>query len=316
MKKLSCNIKIGVYSFQHVVDLVVNTSIDQLTDTCTIEIPSRLSWQGKTIALGEDGLIRTGNKVTVKCGYDGTLQTVFKGYLKHIKPGVRVKLTCENEMYSLKQGSLKKSFKSTTLKALLQDILPTTIVVEAADIDLGQILINNMSPAKVLEQLRSDFGIYSYFMNDILYSGFAYWPDVAVRHKLQFKHNIIDDSSLEFVREEDVKLKVKAVSILKNNTKIEKEVGDPEGDVRTLYFYDVPEASLQSVAEAEMQKLKYSGIQGSVMIFGEPFITKGDVVDITDPDYPEKDGAYLTKGVEYRFGTRGYRQKIELGPKV
>lgn len=316
MKKLTCNIRIGNYTFDHVVDIVISTSIDQLTDTCTIEVPRKISWQGKTIALGEDGMIRTGNRVTVKTGYDGNLQTVFKGYLKHIKPGVRVKLTCENEMYSLKQGSLKKTYKSVDLATLLAGILPAGIAYHPLNMDLGQILISNMSPAKVLEQLKSDFGLMAYFIDETLYVGFSYWPEIATTHNLAFKQNIIDDSGLEFIREEDVKIKVKAVSIQKNNTRIEKEIGDEDGDLRTLYFYDVPEASLESVAREEMQKLKYTGLQGSLRIFGEPYIVKGDVVDITDPDYPEKDGNYLVKGVEYRFGTQGYRQKIDLGPKV
>jgi len=316
MMKLECSIKIGVYVFNYVVDLTSSTGIDQLTDTCTIDIPRKVSWQGKTIALGEDGIIRTGNRVTVKCGYDGTLQTVFKGYLKHIKPGTRVRLTCENEMYTLKSKVINKSFKSIDLTGLLGEILPSDIVYAAADIQLGQIVISNMSVAKVLEQLRSDFGVYSYFRNDVLYSGFAYWPDIATEHNLRFGHNIIDDSSLEFIREEDVRLKVKAISIQKNNTRIEKEIGDPEGDQRTIFFYGIDAASLKSLAEAELQKLKYSGLKGSVTIFGEPFITKGDVVNITDPEYPERDGKYLVQGVDYKFGTAGYRQKIELGPKV
>lgn len=315
MKKLTCNIKIGKYTFTHVVELVVNTSIEQLTDTCTIEIPRKLSWKGKTIALGEDGLIRTGDRVIVKTGYDGTLQTVFKGYLKHIKPGVKVKLTCENEMYKLKQSPVTMSFKSTSLEALLHQVMPS-YTVRTVSMDLGQILVNNMTPAKVLEKLQSDFGIFSYFLDDTLYSGFAYWPDTATSHKLEFERNIIDDSGLEFIREEDVKIRVKAVSILKNNTKIEKEYGDADGDLRTVHFYNVPEASLESVAQEEMKKLKYTGLQGSLQLFGEPYIIKGDVVEITDPDYPEKNGNYLVKGVEYRFGTRGYRQKIQLGPKV
>ena len=256
MKTLTCNIKIGKYSFTHVVELTVSTSIDQLTDTCIIEIPSKLSWKGKIIALGEDGLIHTGDRVIVKTGYDNSLQTVFKGYLKHIKPGVRVKLTCENEMYMLKQGILKKTYKSTSLSDLLKDILPAGTAIKAVDMQLGQILIANMTPAKVLEQLQSDFGIISYFLDDTLYSGFAYWPDKAATHKLEFKKNIIDDSGLEFIREDDVRIKVKAVSILKNNTKIEKEFGDPDGDQRTVYFYDVPEASLESVAKEEIKKLK------------------------------------------------------------
>jgi len=314
--KLTCNIKIGKYAFTHVVELTVNTSIDQLTDTCTIELPSKLSWKGKTIALGTDGLIKTGDRVIVKIGYDNGLQTVFKGYLKHIKPGVRVKLTCENEMYNLKQNPITKSYKSTDLASLLQDILPSSTTIKPVNMELGQILINNMTPAKVLEQLQTDFGIFSYFKDETLYSGFAYWPDDAATHILKFKHNIIDDSSVEFIREEDVKIKVKAVSIQKNNTKIEKEYGDPDGDLRTLHFYDVPLASLESVAQEEIKKLKYTGLKGSLMIFGEPYVIKGDVVAISDPDYPEKDGSYLVKSVEYRFGTRGYRQKIELGPKV
>lgn len=316
MKKLDCHIKIGPYVFTYVVELTVSTGIDRLTDTCVIEIPRKAEWNEKVIALGENGLLKTKYKVTVKTGYDGILQTAFKGYLKHIKPGTRVKLTCENDMYSLKQVVINKSYTSVTLEDLLEDIVPAGISFTAADITLGPIVIKNMSVAKVLEQLRSDFGIYSYFKDEVLYSGLAYWPDIAQAHHLKIGYNVIDDSGLEFIREEDVKLKVKAISIRKDNTRIEYETGDEDGDLRTLHFYDVDLETLKKLAASKMEELKYTGLSGSMEIFGEPFITKGDVVNITDENYPEKDGSYLVEAVSYKFGTRGYRQKITLGPKV
>ena len=63
--------------------------------------------------------------------------------------------------------------------------------------------------------------------------------------------------------EKDKSLKVKAISILKDNKKLEVEVGDTEGELRTLHFYKVTsEAKLKELAKAKMSTLKYTGFKG------------------------------------------------------
>jgi len=180
---------------------------------------------------------------------------------------------------------------------------------------IGQMRVVNSSPAKVLEHLKKEYGLYTYFKQGKLLCGLAYWPDKAVRHVFKFQHNIIQDN-LEFIQEEDIKLKVKAVAIAQDNTKKEIQVGDPDGELRTLHFYDVSEKDLKTLAEQKLEELKYDGYKGTFVTFGEPMVDIGDIAIIKDEKFPDREGNYYIKSVEITFGKRGYRQKIELGPKV
>jgi len=316
MKKLRCNIKVGRYSFEYVVDLVITSDIKNLTQTCEITLPRKLEWQQKQIALGEGSLLKAGNKVTIKLSYDTAPQTVFIGYLSRIKPGVRVGLICEDEMYLLKQTNLTKSYESVSLKTLLNDIMPTGISYETADINLGNLRLTNVSIAQVLAHLKKEYGIFSYFKNGKLLVGLAYWPQEAQTHVFGFQRNILNDGHPEYIKADDIKLKVKAVSMMQDNTKHEVEIGDADGEQRTLYFYNIPKADLEKIAQNEIANLKYDGFRGKFTAYGKPMAQRGDIAELRDDNIADRNGSYMIKSNVIKFGTKGFRQIIELGNKV
>lgn len=59
----------------------------------------------------------------------------------------------------------------------------------------------------------------------------------AVKYRLRY--NVVKDDDLKYQRAEDVKLKIKAVCIYKDGTKVEAEIGPKDGTEKKLYFYDV-----------------------------------------------------------------------------
>ncbi len=322
MLKLISHITLGKWAFDYVVNVVVNQSIETLTDTCTITIPRKLQWNGAAIAMGdssigEEPILKRGDKIIVQCGYDSVLKTRFIGYLKDIKSGVPVTLTCEDSMFLLKKGSITKSYPARhTLKQLLTDIIPAGIefvVPDGADlIYLQPVNYTKVTPAKILEELKGD-GIYSYFRNitengvtrPVLYSGLAYWTNRKER-SFKFGYNIINDD-LTYKRAEDISLKVTAISISRDNKKIEKSFGDDDGEVRTLHFFELTETDLEQYAKREIERLKVTGYYGNFTTFGVPSIEKGDVATITGNQY-HPDGSYLAKNLKIEFGIKGYKQ--------
>lgn len=268
-------------------------------------------------SIGEEPILKRGDKVEIQIGYDGVLKTRFIGYIKNIKSGVPVSIECEDSMFLLKKGSITKSYAARhTLKQLLTDILPADIefvVPDGADMVYTQpVNYTKVTPAKILEELKSD-GIYSYFRNitengvtrPVLYSGLAYWPD-RKEQIFEFGHNIISDD-LTYKRAEDVSLKVTAISMFRDNSKIEKSYGDDDGEVRTLHFFELTESDLEIYAKKEMERLKHTGYYGSFVTFGKPALEKGDVAKITGNAY-HPDGSYLVKSNKIEFGQKGYRQ--------
>ena len=123
---------------------------------------------------------------------------------------------------------------------------------------------------------------------------------------------------MQFRKAEDIKIKVRAIGIKKDNTRIEVEVGDADGDLRTLHYYEVDKTDLTKYANEKIERLKYTGFSGSFKTFGEPSVTKGDVATIIDPDYSdERNGSYLIKSVTKTFGVSiGYKQVINIEAKI
>ncbi|MBJ2189374.1 MAG: hypothetical protein JFT10_00795, partial [Muribaculaceae bacterium] len=90
--------------------------------------------------------------------------------------------------------------------------------------------------------------------------------------------NIISDSSLDEQKAEDVKIKLKVVSLQPDNKKkIKVEIGDPDGEKRTLHCYGKTEAEAKAWGEQELERLKRDGLTGSFQTFGHVLL---DVLDV------------------------------------
>jgi hypothetical protein len=307
MKRLSSYIKIGVYTFPVVVQVSIERSWQTLTDTCTITVPRKIAFEGKAI----DTLIKRGDKVEVYLGYDDENQKEFEGYVRDVVIDTPITIHCEDAMYLLKQTSKTISYESVTLKQLLTDIVPSGIEFEAVDVNLGQFRIKRASAAKVLAELRKTYKLQSFFKDGKLYSGLAYPPALSITtHKFDFQKNI-KSQNLEYRRAEEVKLRLKGISILPDNTKIEVEVGDKEGELRTFTYYNLQKAELKKLLDEEIKKLRYDGWFGSFTTFGQPNVQHGDFVELTDNKL-QRTGTYLVKKTKLDFGQQGFSRENYL----
>ena len=67
---------------------------------------------------------KTGDKVTIQLGYNGNLQTEFKGYLKTIQTDDKnITLECEDALWLWRVDMKDEQLQNITLKTLLQHIL-------------------------------------------------------------------------------------------------------------------------------------------------------------------------------------------------
>lgn len=310
--------------FDFVNEVEINSSWENLTDTCKITIPRKLSFQGKDIAIGEDSIFKRGQTIKVELGYDGVLKTAFEGFISRIHLKLPLVFDCEDQMYALKKNTLaNKSYSSVSLDVLLKYIIPTSTLYTTNGFsfsNLGKVRIsNNATTAMVLDMLRKNYQIYSFFRNGVLQVGLPY--NVALRkdRTFEFEKNIIDDSGLEYMRDEDVKIKVKAVSINDKNQKIEAYYPskDSEGEQKTIHKYNISEADLKKEAQRYYETFKYEGYRGSFRTFGEPFTNHGDAVTLVSSKLPERNnGAYLVRSVRRTFGVNGYKQEITPANRI
>ena len=83
----------------------------------------------------------------------------------------------------------------------------------------------------VLQKLKESYGLAMYFRGKVLYVGLPYSEQVTaevdepVIYDLQ--RNILS-TELEYRRQEDIKIRLKAISYLKNNKKIKGGYGLPD----------------------------------------------------------------------------------------
>lgn len=321
MLRLNCHIEIygaQTWAFNAVQTCTIVNDTANLTDTCVIELPKKIKWQGQVV---DTPPVHRGNGISVWLGYneDKNLRLRFSGFIRNVSTGNPVKFECEDGMFMLKTRDAQKiAFRNATLDELITTLLSGSGVKHTLidpDIVLGPYRITRNTVAEELAELQREFGLMAYFrtINDEprLYVGFTYPLDGRVKESFITAKNIIEES-LEYRKEEDIKIKVKAVSIQTDNTRIELEVGDKDGELRTVYHYGLTRDELRVFATNELKKFKYTGFQGSFITFGEPAVTKTDIAHVESQD--GNVGDYLIKKVEITFGMEGYRQEITLGP--
>lgn len=286
-----------------------------LTDTCELILPKRVDWQG---AKHFELPIKRGDKITVKLGYDGNLKTRFVGFIRTVDAKKPVKIMCEDGMFLLKTvETKKKGYKKVTLKQLITDLLDGTgidFLLVDGDIPLGSYRMLKDTVAEELNEMKSKYGLRAYFRTingqSKLYVGLGYPFDNRKKESFIYGQNLISEDFVYRIAE-DVKIKVKAISIDDKNKRTEIETGDKDGELYTVYHDNIGIDELRKFAESELKRFKTTGFKGSFETFGEPFVNKCDIAHIEASD--NNKGDFLIKKVEINFGMNGYRQKIEIG---
>lgn len=318
--RIQTEITIGSLTINFVRRYEVETSFNNFTDTAKIEVPRKVIFQKEQKRIEE--LINVGDKVTIKRGYFPELKTRFEGYVARIRPNIVTTIECEDASWLCKRTSINYSKDNVTVSQLISDNLPAGLSVEAVDANIGKFRIKNATLAQVLEKVRQKYGLRSWFEGTTLICGLPYLRDAGDDHDIKFDVHVPlgGGDSLSYIKADDVRLKVKAISMLPDNTKLEVEVGDPDGEVKTYTTYNVTSVEeLKKVAEANLDLLKYEGFRGSFTIFGSPMIKHGDKIRAENKLNPlQFDGSrYAVKSVtEVLDVTEGIRQDVELGQKV
>ncbi|OQY03184.1 MAG: hypothetical protein B6I20_05550 [Bacteroidetes bacterium 4572_117] len=315
---LNCKITIGGFVFNQVNELSIERTSRLISDTATIKLPLSAVFENKKKENLENK-IKRGNKVTVELAYNDAYNVEFTGYVKSVSAKDKTVIECEDNAFLLRKSIKNKSFKDKTLKNVIEYIAGECKIelnADIPDIKFDSFLLKNIDGLKAIQKLKDNYGLTVFFdYEGKLYVGLAY-----VYNTGNIAYDISGDikkSNLTFKKAEDIRYKVKAISLLKNNKKLEVEIGDADGEQRTLYFRGITdENKLKECAAEEMKKYKYTGYQGTLITFGTPLARFGMSATITDGSYPAREGDYYIESVKTDSGQSGFQRTIELGIKL
>ena len=316
MLKLSAKVEIKsarTWVFEKITACEIARDMDALTATCTLTLPRKTQWQGESSVP-----IKRGDAVTVWLGYDGDLQLAFKGYVTQLGFKAPLTIKCEDEMFILKQTpAVKKSYKTVDVEKLLKDQGLKIKVKVLGEQNIGQYRVNVETVAELLGHLKEN-SIRSFIRLEseepVLYCGVLFSHNAGIRQVFSTGVNIISDSSLEEQKAEDVKIKLKVVSLQPNNKKIKVEVGDNGGEKRVLHCYGKSESEAKAWGKQELERLKRDGLTGSFTTFGAKLLDCLDIVGMKIDGV--KRGKYQVEKNKITFGTGGFRQEVTLGARV
>lgn len=301
------------WSFDFVNAVEITRDTEKLTTEVKITMPKKVKWDK-----ADKIPVKRGDSVKISLGYDDNLQTAFVGYVRDVGFKTPIVITCEDEMFKLKQmPTKKKAYRSVSLETLLKDQgigYRLNIMGEQA---LGAYRVTADTVAALLGKL-SEQGFRSFFRYEddtpVLYCGVLFERDTRPAQVFKTGLNIISDQSLQQQKAENMRLRVKAVSLMPDNKKIKVEVGDADGEHRTLHTYNKTESELKAWAEQEIKRLKRDGLTGSFTTFGHTLVDCLDAIGIVIDGV--KSGVYQVKKNVVKYGDSGYRQEITLGLRV
>ncbi len=307
------------FTFASVSKVSVSRSYDKQTQTASVTLPRNVNYNKKNIYEGENALMRRGDKIKITAAYFPNETVIFTGYISKINNNVPVELLCEDEMFLLKQAiSPNLSFTSVDLNTFIGKMLTNINVPYKVDLtaQLGKIKLQEASVGKVLQVLRDQYGLFSFFKNGVLRVGLPFYKEEAMKAVFLFEKMIKEGMSLTYLKKDDVKVQIKGILII-NNQREEFIYGDPSGDIRTVFQLGGTKADLDAKCNSFLEQANYTGYYGSFKTFLEPLVVPGDYAVVDSWKYPERKGKYLIKSVTTEVSvTDGGKQTIELERRI
>lgn len=296
-------------------EIEIESTWKEMTDRGSLTLPRNVRFFDKNRIYD---VFRRGDQVTVYFGYDGNNFKEFEGYIATVSADIPIVIHFEDEMFMVRKIPVNFSSANISLEACLKAIIPGYEIDALEKVQLGAVKLSKTAVGPALEKLQSDWGLYTYMRGKTVVCG-KYYADESMFPAVDFnlERNCVS-TSLNYKKKEDISLKIKVVSTLRNGTKIEVDnIGDKDGNERQLSFYNIEiKAELERLGKLEYQKYKVDKFDGNFTAFGIPAVRHGLKVIMTSNLYDDRSGTYYIEKVVKRFTAAGIRQEITLGDKV
>lgn len=325
MFRLTSNVNIGNYQLNGGLNSVkIKRSVKEIVDTAVIKMPGTGVVNKKdtptdpTSSIKTSALFHEGDLVNIDLGYNGELNNEFKGFVRRVNASVPVEIECEGYAWQLRrQRPLVKTYKSISLKDFLKILVAGTDIKLSpfiADVPLVNLKINHASNLEVLEHLKTKVHLAVYFQFDTLYAGLEEGiPGNTVNYRLGW--NCVRDNNLKYRNAADTRTMFQFTCKKgKNDKRPLIQVGDSDGAlVKENIAFINDHDWLQRIANDELKKAKYTGYEGHISGFLQPYCQPCDTAHVIDKLYNALGGDYFVEGIEVDFDMNGGKRKTHIG---
>lgn len=318
----------------YVQSVEVESRRNEFTDKATIVLSNNIAELGGKVS----EVFKLGDKVTIEMGYFPNIDTRFNGYISEIIPDRTCTIVCEDESYIYKRDSIGQNISqnNTTTTELFEEIYKALKLVFKAKIGDWRVS-KNASVVDILNKMRQQLSIYSYWRNDkLIVGGGLNEEDIEPRVIIaDFQGNVPEgESSINLKEATSEQVIVKGESKKRDGSKIivygtyskGNEIvlsdtlpvkGRVTSNINLGENDSIDKETLQDAVTRKLQAISYTGVNGNVTIYGEPAVRHGDNVRLKDATRPEIDGLFKCVGVVTSFSVdNGFRQNLELGIKL
>ena len=174
---LTSEIKIGQFTFRSISEVEIIKSIEELSDTATIKMPSKFIVRQNGEEKLVENALKVGDKVSIKLGYEEKYKGVeFTGFVVAIGSKIPLEIKCEDAMWLLRRKNITHAFNDKTpLKTILQKVVENT-EIELSDkipnVEVEKFIIRNANGTQVLQKLKEHLALSIYLDSEgKLYAG-------------------------------------------------------------------------------------------------------------------------------------------------
>ncbi len=311
-------IKIGAYTINLIDSIFVKKSVELLSDTCVITLPGSFVNKSNNI----ETIIKEGDAVEIKFGYDNDIVTEFKGYVNSISTKeFSIEIECEDNIHifrkELKDAQLTKLTLKEVLQHIVKEIDPSYTVKCDYDFSYDKYVIYQATGYDVLKKVQSETKANVYFKDKVLHVHPQYSEIINDKPVIfDFTKNI-EKSNLQYKTADQRKYLLEVESIGLDGKRITTSVGKPGGDKRSVKIYGVTDiASLKKRAEEELRLVVYTGFEGNFVGWLKPYVEPTYKIRLQDCEYPQHTGNYYVVATDTKFSSSGGERTITLGYKI
>lgn len=313
MFTLGYDIKLADFRLGMLDKVEIHRSVELLADTATIVLPG--SEYNK--ALDVESLIKRGDPVSISIGYEETgLREEFRGWIQRISTDDgSITIECEDDLYKFRKSLPNEELKAVTLESLLKKVISG--IGESYKLDCTyswtyeKFVINTATGYDVLKKVQEESGADIYLADDTLH---VHAPAEAVGDDVFYNFSLnVEECDLTYRKAEDRKVQVVVKATMPDGTVKEIETGTTGGDKVEIRCATSDESSMRQRGETEVKRLSFDGYDGNITTWLIPYCKPGDMAELRDEDYPEKDGRYFVQAVTTEFSRDGGKRTVELG---